>query len=870
MGDILRGEKETPRVHLQHEGSNDTSTGQQERGGSDREWTDDSASFVEQESVIHHTSPGTNAAEKQKCLSVEGDPTGFGKFRVVLQSLLTRSQSETLATWFGYPPAKIDRIKSSGNPSALLVQFMDERREISHTDISRLIDALESQTISLHGVAEKVKEAFNGTLLNISTQTVTLNDKKLLLQKQLKYFYKNLCSKIRPAPFLHEQYNINRIFVEGGIEFLASDDVWQTLSSYKEIFENEKVQSKRRIIQGEPGFGKSTLALQMTNDWVNCDDTSPMKDVEVLLLLRLRHCRDARSFYSEVKTLLLPKDSTLTDLDLQNILSTSARVVIILDEYDEFPAKGNSGNDIDDIIRGKMFLDFEVILMTRTSCQPQDLSHDTTRIRLTGFDNCARKTYIQNVVALVGTTSTEKIQNFFHENQTSDLCKVPLLFCMISHMADKIERFRNLSNIAELLRHVIECFHVHEQIKGTGDTMDKHGKRSKDHVALDKAAFEGLITKRNYWHKECFRQNIGANLYDVYVKIGMLVEEEVYNYEAIGYITEVRFCHKMFLEWFAAHFLVQQALTHEAARELRLETLQKSERMQQRATSQNKVHFVESLSPRDVDYMYRFACALNVEAGRKVLLHLALTHSLRHTLLCITEWGGTLESIEEILRRICGDSIIISGSDSKRFQECAMECLTFLSEKEIKITCLELENCLDLDSLSTGRLRFESGVSLPVFDTLSLIILSEFAVVISKEEMEGILQYAARCKNLSHLTFGHCLLPMYIDSSETISVLRSKKISVEWDSGIMDERLMGFGSTFSIFYKLNLETLTWMKEGLRREMLTPYEYSFMVGTIYPIRKRGGGNRVANSQQSQEMSNSHSSHDVGGATASPEI
>lgn len=37
---------------------------------------------------------------------------------------------------------------------------MDERGEISPTDISRLISALESQTISLHGVAEKVKDAF--------------------------------------------------------------------------------------------------------------------------------------------------------------------------------------------------------------------------------------------------------------------------------------------------------------------------------------------------------------------------------------------------------------------------------------------------------------------------------------------------------------------------------------------------------------------------------------------------------------------------------------------------------------------------------------------------------------------------------------
>ena len=54
----------------------------------------------------------------------------------------------------------IDRIINSDTPSRVFVQCMDDRGEISPTDISEFIDALEHKTVGLKGVAAKVKEAF--------------------------------------------------------------------------------------------------------------------------------------------------------------------------------------------------------------------------------------------------------------------------------------------------------------------------------------------------------------------------------------------------------------------------------------------------------------------------------------------------------------------------------------------------------------------------------------------------------------------------------------------------------------------------------------------------------------------------------------
>lgn len=88
---------------------------------------------------------------------------GFGKFCLAVEGFLTRSQAVTLATWLDYQPAKVDLIQNSecDPPSRCFVQSMVERGEISPSDISTLIGALESDTVQLKGVATKVKEAFH-------------------------------------------------------------------------------------------------------------------------------------------------------------------------------------------------------------------------------------------------------------------------------------------------------------------------------------------------------------------------------------------------------------------------------------------------------------------------------------------------------------------------------------------------------------------------------------------------------------------------------------------------------------------------------------------------------------------------------------
>ena len=102
------------------------------------------------------------------------------------------------------------------------------------------------------------------------------------------------------------------MYVEGGIEYLTKikmKDTWKSFNSYKDIFTD--MTGDRWIIEGEPGYGKSTLSLQLAYEWCHQVDKSAMCEVELFLLVRLRQLKGEGSIYEAIKRFILPKDSKI-------------------------------------------------------------------------------------------------------------------------------------------------------------------------------------------------------------------------------------------------------------------------------------------------------------------------------------------------------------------------------------------------------------------------------------------------------------------------------------------------------------------------------------------------------------------------------
>ncbi|KAJ8018378.1 NACHT, LRR and PYD domains-containing protein 14 [Holothuria leucospilota] len=531
---------------------------------------------------------------------------------------------------------------------------------------------------------------------------------------QLKAKYQDLYDAVQPIPYIRDRlYCVDRVFVEGGIEYLVAKDkiggqvTWDKLCSYHNILDDDRVKSKRRIIEGEPGYGKSTLTLQLSYDWCNKIPLSYLKDIDVLILLRLRQLGGVTSVYRAIKQFLLPKDSKLTENDIADLISECSSVLVILDGYDEYPDQDvKVDSDVISIIMRNMFQQFEVILTTRSSYLPNKYPALTKRLKLTGFDDNARNQYIRKAVVGDDVTAAEKIKQRLKENPVlGDLCQVPLFFVMFAHMSHDSEQFQKFNSVTSFFRYMISCFHSHMKNKMEDDNVIKYDLFETEHTELDKLAFEGLSRKNQQivWSKHCMCERLGQDFYDQYVRIGILVEEEVLDIsedpnaiisEHIRYKTEVRFYHKLFCEWYAAHHLSEYASRDDVTFDP-WEDSEESERSDSDTdpTNNDKVdeleepeyrhniesqrdHYLKYLDPFDLQYVYRFTCGLNRKAADKIIEYLKTREEEgKFAILCILEKSGKVEDVLEDVEDLCSYGVQINYGDTLLLQRSTIQLL---------------------------------------------------------------------------------------------------------------------------------------------------------------------------------------------------
>ncbi|KAJ8032691.1 hypothetical protein HOLleu_26282 [Holothuria leucospilota] len=632
--------------------------------------------------------------------------------------------------------------------------------------------------------------------------TSAMKEKKAKFKKELRNKYKNLCGLIQPVPFLDERYPIDELFVQSRIVVLdgiqRESDLqknWTPLENYEDIFTNDRTKSRLRIIDGEPGYGKTALTLKIVHDW--CHEKSPVNDFEILILLQLSQCQKGQTIYSEIKKFLLPRDSSLEVEDIKGIIEISS-ILIILDGYDEYPDRRREETDINYIIRGDMFQEKEVILTTRTSCVPPYCPQSTVRIRLTGFDDEVQENYMKKVYGQPGHNHIENFSRFLLENPIDeDLKQVPLFFVTIFGMMDREGVVEKLNTSTAFFRHLVACFHSHVKLRGPSPLIRQRRRSLTDHSKLDKEAFEGLSANLQWiiWDRDKLRNKIGEKLYDEYVSIGILIEEEVFDDDDIDYRTQTRFFHKLFVEWFAAHHLAKGS------------------------TGKN-TSLLERLDPNDAHFVFRFACGLSPESAPNIIKYLATSNDNDSlTMSCIAEWGGDLDEISNTINHFSSRGICITGLDRPLIQTVSVQILKYAADhKVITVKQMELWHCLsEVQSTAEPSLSLacslrenDANVSLPVVTSLRKLVIRGDTSMKHETGPQKILQYSSMCRGLTEVCFICCMLPRSINPTTSMSVLKSRKVTVEWTPNDRS-------------YLLNLSSGQWERTYFRPEKIRDEE-----------------------------------------------
>lgn len=614
---------------------------------------------------------------------------------------------------------------------------------------------------------------------------VPLSKERDFMIDQLKRRYEDLYHALQPVPGLRgKPCCVNEVFVENGMQYLDTKEKnggqansWKKLDSYSRILDDLQEYALRCIVEGEPGYGKSTLALQLAYDWCNDITDISEKETRLLILLRLRQLSKRSSIYSAIKESLLPLDTQLSETDIESILRENERsVLVVMDGFDEYPHQ-NSDNDIISIIARKKCQSFKVILTTRTSHLPKKFPLLTRRIRLTGFDKHARNQYIQKVVPGCDAKAVDRIQRHLKDTPLlKDLCQVPLFFAMFVHLIYENEEFLRFQSVTSFFRSVMACLHNHMKGKMNGEASGTYVILDEDQCKLEELAFQGLNNENQQisWMKEELYERLGQDFYNQYKRTGILVEEHVLDIVSIQYRTIVRFYHDIFCEWFAAQYLAKYPL---------------------------KVNPVDLryLDPFKFQYVYRFACGLNVEATKIIIPYLEDNYEASiFTILCFLEISGMFELTLQFVEILCATTLRVEREHSRLFQRSVKELVEVASAKQIAVTRLWLYDCYSKVELGTERVQLKSEIEIPVLATLQELWIQETGGEYIRDEVTDILQYSLMCEKLMELHFYDCLLP-YSVQTEHLSTLNTRKIEVIWQP-------RGF---LEVEYHLNFVSGTW-------------------------------------------------------------
>lgn len=478
-------------------------------------------------------------------------------------------------------------------------------------------------------------------------------------------------------------YCVNSIFVETGAEKPTEDrSEWTRLDSYKNIFTDKDLLSKRRIIEGEPGYGKSTLTLQLAYDWCNEVEDNPISRYDICIVLRLRQMGNVMSLYQAIKQYLLPDEPRLKTRDIKKVLASSKKVIFLLDGYDEYPHRNKDAHrDVGRIIRSEMFEEHDAILTTRYL--PKDFDGSRTKhIKLTGFDEKARDQYIRRAVLKQDDNDAcREINQAVESNPIlDDLYQVPLFFVMFAHMCHDRKDFHKFKNVTDFFRYMVWCIEHHARNKMTTyDVEQFEVQYQADYGKLSKVAWNGLNRDHQQllWEKSKIMQQLDKSYYNHYISIGILVEEEEVapeqeskDEESFPIKTVVRFYHKIFCEFYASLTLAEIVVKTKDKRELK--------------------NLLTHLDPFDLQYVYRLACGVNFEASKTIITYLqSRLDGEKFAILCTLEQAEGIEETKETVRNLCSKRLQIRHDDSKLLKRSSVQLLEFASRYDVSVIFLE-------------------------------------------------------------------------------------------------------------------------------------------------------------------------------------
>ncbi|XP_071842657.1 uncharacterized protein [Apostichopus japonicus] len=657
-------------------------------------------------------------------------------------------------------------------------------------------------------IKEKESKHCNQGTGSYQKSKTTVNRESLV--DALERAYHRKYAQIKPVPFEPVSLCASNVYIEGAIKVLdrrkgEKDPCrWTAIQSRHDLFKPLKDPDGTRIlIDGEPGYGKSTLLRQYAHDFFNQSPESPVNRFSIFVLLPLKELCNVKCIYQAIRS-QLPDDNPLTAEAIKDVINDNVSALLIgFDGFDEYSDRGSPQSFVAQIMNNKLLEQCTAICSTRKGYIPHLPSPTMKHFRLSGFNKDMQKAYIKNAFGSTDNAGVlkDRILRQLQQNPAIDaICKVPLFFVVFAHIRGNEEITENLDTVTGFFAEMMRTLLSHQRNKDAPDQLTDSSLEPMLRQ-LAELAFNGLCSQNQklLWEASELNKLIEKATLEMYTSSGILVQEEMpYNAKAPGANesfwetskTHFRFFHKIFQEYFAA-FHISGLAKQEDTKHLAKKAL-------------------VNLNHIEHQYVYRFACGLN-KATAKIILDLFTKNSKVSRIfatLCLLETDS--EDKYNEVRKYCCSGLVVNHYDSKSLQTSTIQLLQIASHQKIPLASLELSCCVKSVNLEQETLHLFSGLVISKLETVEELTLTFTNCVDIAASLLGLF---SKITVLKAVRFKHSKLPRSFDDRCFLSDLGSNQCEVSWKN-------------LSLEVKLNLSTGRW--ENANGDEMTDEDYERML------------------------------------------
>ena len=327
------------------------------------------------------------------------------------------------------------------------------------------------------------------------------------------------------------------------------------LKHYSDLFTSDKngAISKRILVQGQTGIGKSTFVKKLLVDWVEVnketgdEQTSVLKNFELVVAVNLKEVSKCQSLEDVIRmsNVFAKEDKYMTDGLIEYITNNQKKVLLIFDGYDEYRHGCNS--DIYEIFRGNSLRSCCVLITTRISKADELRGGEDLHAEITGFSKVDRETFMRRFL-----TEDEMLhlhRHLLHRNLL-ELAKVPLLLLLFCTLWKRGQTKVFPESKTDLYKKIIQFIINHSYSKGSPPRYVDLQSSKEILSEIGKVALQGLLNDDHFFE---YSQLSDAVLCDESVFIGLLqITEYSETEEPVGMVS---FIHKSIQEFLAAWYI---------------------------------------------------------------------------------------------------------------------------------------------------------------------------------------------------------------------------------------------------------------------------------------------------------------------------